>query len=102
MTDWIKKDFSNNSGYLTYQGKFVARFKYNKKSVNDFKKFLIANFSTEEYFSRIQKEAPLEILESKGYLLPLIRKCLEENNMLPTVENWKLYIQKQISKHNAV
>ena len=30
MTKFTKENFSNSGGYVTYNGKFVARFKYAK------------------------------------------------------------------------
>ena len=101
--DWVIEQFHSCSNILYYEGKFVARFKYiQTRAINDFKKFLIANFTPEEYFSREQKhEAPLVIMESKGYLLPHIRKMLKENNMLPTLENFHLYIRNQQALREA-
>ena len=76
-TGWDMSLFNYNYGYLTYgklysrTDKFVARFKYSaqKRRKNAFVKFLVANFTPEEYFQRIEKnaESPLSVLESKGY-----------------------------------
>mgnify|MGYP003340300401 CR=1 FL=1 len=55
--------------YAMYQGKFVARFKRGGRG--SFLSFLCKNFTVEEYFSRLNSgENPLDILESKGYILP--------------------------------
>lgn len=85
--DWQIQDFHSHSGYLTYQGKFVARFKYKAGSVADFRKFLVAYFSPAEYFARLEAgEAPLTILQSKGYILPHVRKMLTAANLPYTQE----------------
>mgnify|MGYP006282642985 CR=1 FL=1 len=68
--------FNYHGGYLTYgqyfttDEKFVARFKYaaQRRRKNAFVKFLVANFTPQEYFSRREAgETPLDILQSKGY-----------------------------------
>ena len=93
MTKFDKNEFSYHGGYLMYHGDyegcpivedgpnvhptrvgtrkalFVARFKYNKKDKAGFMKFLMKNFSVEEY-AEMMKEmpAPLSVLKSKGYV----------------------------------
>ena len=94
MTQFNKKDFAFDGEYLMYTGTFdgaqmmmevypdahpswegklkpafVARFKRNKKDRASFTKFLIANFTCEEYFGHMEKfnMAPLEVLRGKGY-----------------------------------
>ena len=65
MTQFIKSEFNFFGGYLTYQGKFVARFKYSKGPIGKakFLKELIANHTTEDYFAaKASGKAPLEIL----------------------------------------
>jgi hypothetical protein len=64
-----KTKFSYSGKYLTYEGKFVARFKYAGMLMAPFKRFLIKNFTVEEYFARLAnlRETPMGILESKGY-----------------------------------
>jgi len=57
--------------------KFVARFR--TAGVGSFVTFLIKNFTVEEYFARMEAgETPLQIAESKGYMLPHIKKWLKE------------------------
>jgi hypothetical protein len=68
---------------------FVARFKYArpKSNANAFAKFLKANFSPDEYFSRIAKgECPLPILKSKGYISPNEKRAAELNAKLMLLE----------------
>lgn len=63
--------------YAMYDGKFVARFKRGGRA--SFISFLVKNFTVGEYFTRLDAgESPLKILESKGYLLPHIRRWLKE------------------------
>jgi len=72
-TTFIPANFDFHGGYLTYQGKFVARFKYlqPRRSATAFQRFLCARFTPEEYFARLAAgEAPLPIAESKGFILP--------------------------------
>jgi len=70
MTEkFVREHFNYFGGYLTYKGRFVARFKYQGKwspmTPGIFKRALIKNYSVEEYFSRYEKgEAPIMILEN--------------------------------------
>ena len=77
-----KENFNYFGGYLTYKlnegerDKFVARFKY-VIFQGAFKKFLIKNFTPEEYFTRLDNdETPLGILKSKGFITPMEKKRL--------------------------
>jgi hypothetical protein len=90
MTKFIKSDFIRSIGseiWVTYRFsndiKFVARFKHFRPGVNAtaFIKFLIANFTVEEYFTalNIKKKAPLQILMDKGYISPNYRRALNAN-----------------------
>jgi len=98
MTKFDRKKFTYHGGYLTYEGTyegqptwdqvapnchpsrvgmpkelFIARFKYSGGPVKmgAFKKFLINNFTVEEYVEARKNEgidgAPLRILENKGF-----------------------------------
>ena len=79
--DWNTKDFTCFGGYLKYQGKFVARFKYSPKGYRpSFRKFLVENFTPAEYFERTSGNtiecAPAKVLESKGWVAPhILRMC---------------------------
>lgn len=88
--DWNRKGFHFFGGYLTYTptpgvydsthvpARFVARFKYTKKDRAPFQKFLIENFTPEEYFSRLKVElTPYTILESKGFMFPRMKEYYE-------------------------
>ena len=101
MTTFIKSEFYG-SEYLSYQGKFVARFKYQRGSKASFITFLIKNFTVEEYFARLDnREAPLEILRSKGYLQPHIKKWLKEAGYPVTQEGYKQFIAAQVQTRLA-
>ena len=99
MTKFIKSEFSG-SEYINYGGKFVARFKRGGKAT--FLTFLVKNFTVEEYFGRLAAgEAPLKILESKGYLLPHIKKLLKEIGYEVSVVGFKQYIEDQVDRRYA-
>ena len=94
MTKFVKSEFTQGQ-YAMYNGKFVARFKYGGRG--SFLTFLCKNFTVEEYFARLDAgEGPLTILESKGYVLPSIKKVLRAAGYAPTPEGLKLYIDAQI------
>jgi hypothetical protein len=77
VTAFEKSKFNFDDMYLEYEGHFVARFKYVRSNVFGFRSFLIKNFKVEEYFERrAREEAPLHILQSKGYVSAHIRKWL--------------------------
>ena len=85
--DFNKDGFtlSSDREWLSYNGKFVARFRYGKSSAC-FKQFLIKNFTEEEYCSRLKAgEAPTEILMSKGYVSKFLKDRLILSGFEPTV-----------------
>jgi hypothetical protein len=99
MTAFIKTEFSG-SECVSYGGKFVARFKRGGKA--SFLKFLVKNFSVEEYFGRLDAgESPLKILEAKGYLLPHIKKLLKEIGYEVSVTGFHQYTEDQLERRYA-
>lgn len=77
MTKFAQSDFDMGTGserWVTYgpDRRFVARFKYSRPGQNAkaFVKFLIANFTVEEYFALRETMAPAEVLRTKGYVSP--------------------------------
>lgn len=85
-TKFDRSKFNYFGGYLTYNigteakpdEKFIARFRYRGGGKASFLSFLIKNFTVEEYLTRAAgKEAPLEILNAKGYISPNVRKVLK-------------------------
>ena len=124
MTKFVKERFRKDGAYLTYlldesspyynpgvaginsgekcRGKFVARFKYQRSAAGTFQTFLIKNFTVEEYFDRMAAgEAPLTILESKGYILPHIKKWLKEGGYPVTQAGYKQYLNDTIAQSAA-
>lgn len=88
--DWDKNFFHYSGGYLTYNAKFVARFKYLRNGMGDFKKFLVTNFTPDEYFALLEKrDTPIGILQTKGYVQPHIRKELERQGYPVNLEGFR-------------
>ena len=86
-----KENFSYSGGFLTYNDgddrHFIARFKYvPKSSAMKFKNFLIKHFSKEEYLERAKQEAPLKILESKGYCSPELARLARKYGYPETLQ----------------
>jgi hypothetical protein len=77
MTKFNKEQFNFDGMYLTYgeDRRFVARFK--RSGMGDFKRFLIKNFTVEQYFyfTETLRHPPLTVLELKGYESPAVRKA---------------------------
>lgn len=99
MTKFVKSEFSSGE-YVTYGSKFVARFKRGGRG--SFLTFLCKNFTIEEYFARLEAgEAPLTILESKGYVLPHVRKWLREEGYPETAEGMRQMLNDQALARDA-
>lgn len=93
MANFNKNNFNYSGGYLTYnvgtlekpKYVFIARFRNGSRS--SFISFLIKNFSVQDYLSRLDnREAPLEILNSAGYISPNVRKVLKSYRLPATQE----------------
>jgi hypothetical protein len=100
-----KELFSFDGMSLYYDNKFVARFKYMKSNMSGFRSFLMKNFDVDEYFARLAdhcggkgKESPLEILESKGFVLNHIKKWLKRDGYQPNSEGYRLWRESQRQK----
>ena len=102
MTTFTKTNLQFDGMYLTYNGsQFVARFKRASDS-KTFVTFLIKNFTVEEYFAqRADGVAPLTIAESKGYLLPHIKKWLKQYGYPLTVEGFYQFAADQGAARRA-
>lgn len=84
--------------YLTVEGekKFVARFKHG--GMASFRNFLIKNFSIQEYFSMMEADmAPIEILATKGFVMPRTAKILKKFGFQPNAAGQKAYIESIMS-----
>jgi len=100
---FIKENFSYSGGYLTYTDDndrhFIARFKYvPKSSAMKFKNFLIKHFSKEEYLKRVKIEAPLTILESKGYCSPEMARLAKRYGYPATLEGARQALIDQMNR----
>lgn len=90
MSNFIKAEFSfeGNSSevWVKYNREVIARFKCAraKSNAKDFVKFLVANYSVEEYAEKRESLAPLQILKEKGYQSLNMRKAIEAGNYLPS------------------
>lgn len=91
-TPFVKENFRWDGMFLSYydpataehsrrvtgfSAQFIARFKYNRRDRASFQKFLIANFSVEEYYNARISMAPAEILKSKGWVSPTVKRARE-------------------------
>jgi len=87
MTAFTKENLIKDGAYIHYapngrhydtENKFVARFK-RMAGAGSFMTCLRKNFTVEEYFARLDAgESPLPIAESKGYILPHIKKWIKQ------------------------
>jgi hypothetical protein len=61
--------FQYHGGYLTYAGKFVARFKHRGPvGKADFVRLLTKYYTTDSYFGRLGDRAPMQILMDDGFV----------------------------------
>lgn len=111
-TPFTKTNLIKSGDYLHYvppgcgvyskDSKFVARFKYGRGGMATFATCLRKNFTVEEYFARMDAgEAPLPIAESKGYMLPHIKKWLKRDGYPVTQAGYDQMINDQIAKRAA-
>lgn len=104
---FVKEQFNFDGMYLTYgpERRFVARFKYRMGGKASHQSFLIKHFTVEEYFQRMEAgESPLKILESKGYILPHIKKWMKRDGYAVTKEGydlWQAAYREKIRAHYA-
>ena len=107
MTQFTKENLVIGSEFVQYrdaEGKihFVARCKYGRGK-GSFITFLKKNFTVEEYFDRLNAgEYPLPILESKGYVLPHIKKWLKEAGLPETREGYEIFVARNVAKRVGI
>ena len=100
MTSFTNKNLWMSGDCLVYSipgepVQFIARFKYGKRGVAPFKKFLMKNFTVEEYLGEMDKRIPpLRILESKGYVSPQMKRLSKRSGIPATSEGLERYIQQ--------
>ena len=102
MTAFTKTNLEFDGMYLMYVAEgsdarnFVARFKRGQSA--SFITFLIKNFTVEEYFERLNnRESPLPILQSKGYLQPHIKQWLKKGGYPVTTEGFSQFVADQLA-----
>jgi len=99
MSKFIREKFQKSGEYLKYDGKFIARFKHKPGAAGTFQTSLMKNFEVEEYFYLMDKKLPpLTILESRGYILPHIRKWIREGVVEQSTIDRELERAKQLVK----
>ena len=107
MTGFIKENFCGSGAWVNYdvgdtRSKFVARFKYQRGGKSSFITFLCKNFTVEEYFSRLEAgEPPLQIVGSKGYLLPHIKRLLKQEGYPVSREGMDMFVQRQLANNRT-
>ena len=110
MTQFTKENLITEGKYLTYMPegyntpyadrKFVARFR--TAGVGSFATCLRKNFTVEEYFGRLDAgESPLPIAESKGYLLPHIKRWLKKDGYPVNTAGYKVWFANHMIEVNA-
>ena len=108
MTRFTKQNLIKEGKYLFYQPaggtygdrKFVARFR--TAGVGSFATCLRKNFTVEEYFGRLDGgESPLPIAESKGYLLPHIKRWLKKDGYPVNTAGYNAWFKNQMEKVEA-
>jgi hypothetical protein len=100
MSTFHQSGFSFDGMYLVYntvegERKFVARFK--RGGMASFRNFLIKNFSIQEYFSMMEDHAPLEILATKGFVMPKTAKMLKKFGFEPNAAGQKAYLEAMMA-----
>jgi len=98
QTRFSNENIRKDGAYLLYvpagsttwaDFQFIARFKHHGPhsgyTVNQFKKFLIANFTVEEYMNGLEAgETPIGLLDSKGFdSIGRLRRKLEKKGITP-------------------
>jgi hypothetical protein len=105
MTTFTKANLTSHRGNVEYYdpsgpSKFVARFKHG--SASTFMTLLRKKFTVEEYFARLDAgETPAAIAESKGYIMPHIKKWLKAGGYPVSQAGFKLMIADQAETYRA-
>jgi|TARA_R110000824_G_scaffold84392_6_gene210570 hypothetical protein len=109
MTKFTKENLIKDGPYIHYRPeggtykdeKFVARFK-RVAGAGSFMTCLRKNFTVEEYFARRDAgESPLPIAESKGYILPHIKRWMKEGGFPITQAGKAAWFADYMEKINA-
>ena len=98
MSKFVKSEFRWDGMNLTYgeDHRFVARFKTARSERAGFTSFLIKNFSTEEYFRRLEAgESPVEILRDRGYVSATVKRLLKSMGFAATPDGFAAYLAQR-------
>ena len=108
MARFTKENLIIEGKYLTYASvggtykdrKFVARFR--TAGVGSFATCLRKNFTVEEYFTRYDAgEGPLPIAQSKGYLLPHIKRWLKKDGYPVNTAGYNAWVKNRMEEIDA-
>lgn len=100
MTAFTTQNLTLDGAYIIFAGKAVARCKMGGAA--GFASFMRKHFTVEEYFALADGGmAPLTILETKGYMLPHIKKWLKEAGLPTTREGYEEFVRRQIAASAA-
>ena len=105
MTTFTKANLTSHRGNVEYYdpsgpSKFVARFKHG--SPGTFMTLLRKKFTVEEYFTRLDAgETPAAIAESKGYIMPHIKKWLKNDGYPTTPAGYEAWFKWEMEKVDA-
>lgn len=107
MTKFTKETLTvSNENIMFFNGErcqTVARFKYARSSRTAFANFLIKNFTVEEFFGRVNAgETPLQIAESKGFMMAHIKKLLKEMGYEVSLAGRAKYIADRVAQYSKV
>ena len=105
MTTFTKQNLTRQDDLIIFQQnenterKIIARFKYKKGSISSFMTHLRKNWTVEDYFNKERAGlAPLQIVETTGYIQPHIKKELKRKGYDLTPEGFNQMIKDQISR----
>jgi hypothetical protein len=104
MTQFSNENLNDSNGWLSYgpERKFVANFSKRGGGKATFIKFLIKNFTVEEYFEMLEtNKSPLGIAQTKGYVLPHIKKWLKDRGLPQTSAGFDTMIQQNMAARLA-
>ena len=104
MTQFSNENLNDSNGWLSYgpERKFVANFAKRGNGKATFVKFLIKNFTVEEYFTLLDcGMAPLMIVQEKGYVLPHIKTMLKKRGLPQTQSGLTVMIQQNMAARAA-
>lgn len=89
---FVKSEIQNNAGWLSYQGKLIARVRI-PRNRGPFITFLVKHFEVEEYFEKAKDLAPAKVLETKGYVSSVVKKILKDAGYPQNQFGFKLYVK---------